>query len=252
MNKGNGFKDLAKWYQTPLGQVMYQEIHAQLRHYLPKLHGLSLVQLGTYTDQEWLDASTILHKFVINFADPDLPGDVYAKPADLPIANSSVDVVFIPHILAFSGDPASILTEVDRILVPEGHMVIIGFNPISLWGLARYLKPNRVPWTGKFISAYRVHKYLHTLGYSIQEYHSFLYRPPVENPHIFRNLISMETIGQAVLPLPGGAYLIIAKKQVVGLTRIKPIWRFKNLVLGRRHTAPSTNGVAFRKNTGGK
>lgn len=227
---------------------MYREVHHQLQLHLPQLHGLCLVQLGIYTTQTWLESSTILHKFILNFADPDLPGDVYAKPLELPIANSSVDVVFMPHILAFTENPERLLAEVDRILVPEGHLILIGFNPFSLWGLARLFKSKQsVPWSGKFLSALTVRKILTHLGFQIIEHENFLYRPPLENEKLFHKLKPLEAIGNAILPIPGGAYILIARKKVHGLTRIKPIWSFRNLVLGRRLGEASTDGAAFRK-----
>ncbi|MCN4144869.1 MAG: class I SAM-dependent methyltransferase [Thiohalomonas sp.] len=54
---------------------------------------------------------------------------------NLGIQNQSVDVVILAHTLEFEMNPQQILREVDRILVPEGKAVFLGFNPFSLWGL---------------------------------------------------------------------------------------------------------------------
>jgi hypothetical protein len=37
--------------------------------------------------------------------------------------------------LELARDPHHALREVERVLVPEGRVVISGFNPASLWGL---------------------------------------------------------------------------------------------------------------------
>ena len=47
----------------------------------------------------------------------------------------SLDLVVLPHALELARDPHLTLREVERVLVPEGRVVIAGFNPASLWGL---------------------------------------------------------------------------------------------------------------------
>jgi SAM-dependent methyltransferase len=53
----------------------------------------------------------------------------------LPFPNQSLDLVLLPHTLELARDPHDTLREVERVLVPEGRVVIVGFNPASLWGL---------------------------------------------------------------------------------------------------------------------
>ena len=50
----------------------------------------------------------------------------------LPFASQSIDLVVLPHALEFSDDPHQILREVERVLIPEGQVIICGFNPASL------------------------------------------------------------------------------------------------------------------------
>jgi SAM-dependent methyltransferase len=57
---------------------------------------------------------------------------------ELPFATHSIDLVVMPHILEFAPDPHQVLREVERVLVPEGHVVITGFNPASMWGLRQF------------------------------------------------------------------------------------------------------------------
>ena len=53
----------------------------------------------------------------------------------LPFPQHSVDLVVLPHSLELARDPHQTLREVERVLVPEGRVVIAGFNPASLWGM---------------------------------------------------------------------------------------------------------------------
>ena len=61
--------------------------------------------------------------------------DLLTEPAALPFAAASLDLLLLPHTLELSLDPHATLREVERVLVPEGRVVISGLNPASLWGL---------------------------------------------------------------------------------------------------------------------
>lgn len=60
---------------------------------------------------------------------------LYAEPLALPFAPQSLDLLVLPHALEASPDPHAVLREAERVLVPEGRVVIIGFNPLSAWGV---------------------------------------------------------------------------------------------------------------------
>ena len=64
---------------------------------------------------------------------------LWAEPEALPFPNASLDLVVLPHTLELSVDPHMALREVERVLVPEGRVVIAGLNPLSLWGLRQRL-----------------------------------------------------------------------------------------------------------------
>ena len=77
----------------------------------------------------------------------------------LPFASASLDLVVLPHVLEFLPDPHQMLREVERVLIPEGQVVIAGFNPLSLWGLRRYRPAQReglFPWNGNYLSVLRL------------------------------------------------------------------------------------------------
>jgi ubiquinone/menaquinone biosynthesis C-methylase UbiE len=60
---------------------------------------------------------------------------LFTHSVALPFAANSLDLVVLPHTLELSLDPHATLREVERVLVPEGRVVISGLNPASLWGL---------------------------------------------------------------------------------------------------------------------
>ena len=122
---------LEAWYAGRLGALLWEQERAQLAALIPNLFGYHVVQLGSLgadRDQDLLGLCRIPHRIVLDPVRRTGIGLV-AAPDALPIASDSVDVVLLPHTLEFVDDPHQVLREVDRVLVAEGHTVILGFNP---------------------------------------------------------------------------------------------------------------------------
>jgi hypothetical protein len=130
-------------------------------------------------------------------------------------------------VLEFCSDPHGVLREVDRTLVPEGHVIIIGFNPISFMGLRRLAARNRgsAPWRGRYYTAWRVRDWLQLLGYDVLDTVSAGFRPPLRQAGLLRRLRAMETLGARFWPILGGAFVILARKRVATLTPLRPRWK---------------------------
>ncbi len=64
---------------------------------------------------------------------------VWCDLLDLPFEAQSVDLLVMPHTLEFARDPHRLLREAERVLVPEGQLIILGFNSLSLWGARQSL-----------------------------------------------------------------------------------------------------------------
>ena len=56
---------------------------------------------------------------------------------NLPLTDDSIDVMLIHHLLDFSDSIQEILHEVSRVVMPMGHVVLMGFNPVSMWGFGK-------------------------------------------------------------------------------------------------------------------
>lgn len=239
------FAQINEWYQTPLGEELASAIADRLEPTLTRLFGYHLLQLGIPDRPEWVSKSPIPHKICvlpdINIM-PALGADnLFAEFSKLPFANGSIDVVLMPHILSYVRDPQEVISEVERILVPEGHLIIIGFNPFSLWGFGRLFMQmkKQAPWCNPYISTFRLRKYLSDFGFELIHLHSFFFRPPVNNDKALKKLLFLETIGRLCWPYPGGAYIFVAKKQLTIVTKIRPIWQFKHIIVGKNVAQPS-------------
>jgi len=237
-------KNLRAWYNRPVGQMLLAEERELLDEILPTLFGYHIVQVGCLLGDDLMASSRIPHHVV---RDPDGDGETlrpeaYVYPDATPIASGAIDVVLLPHTLEFERDPHQILREADRMLIPEGHVVILGFNPWSLWGLWRLLRGRRgkvAPWCGDFLSIPRLHDWLALLGFDIVMVRRHFFRPPMQRRVVMRRMNFMETIGGRCWPGLCGAYVLVAKKRVVTLTPTKASWQpRRNLVGGL--AGPST------------
>lgn len=246
-----------EWYAYGLGQALAQEEQKVLAETLPTLFGYHLVQVGRFMDTGYLKESYIRHKIVTGFdaKDNGFAPDMYALPSQLPVQSDSVDVVILPHTLELDSDPHQVLREAERVLVPEGHVVVLVFNPWSWWGIRRLLSFGRkksMPWCGRFISPMRAKDWLELLGFEVCSVKTFFHRPPIKNRNMLRRLRFIERFGQRLWPAFGGVTLYVAKKRVIKLTPIMPRWRRGRLLApGLIETRESLNNcVAPQQDSG--
>ncbi|MET0004908.1 MAG: class I SAM-dependent methyltransferase [Candidatus Thiodiazotropha sp.] len=159
--------------------------------------------------------------------------DLQADSHHLPLASDSVDGVVLPHTLDFTADPHQVLREVERVLIPEGKVLLCGFNPWSQWGLWRLLRLRSatIPWCGHFFSGKRIQDWFSLLGFELEEVVYLHFRPPVSNSPIMHRLAFMERLGKRIYPLFGGVYVILAVKREVTMTPLRSKWRVKKRVL---------------------
>lgn len=167
--------------------------------------------------------------------------DVRLCHEELPFACESIDLLLLPHVLEFSGNPHQILREVERVLMPEGNLLISGFNPYSLWGLRRKLGPKQgYPWCGDFIALKRLKDWLALLGLVVVEERYTAYAPPFHRSATLARCRFMEVAGDHRWAGSGGVYFLHAIKRVPGMRLIQPKWN-KKLVGSLLPVAPRMN-----------
>src|SRR6266850_2867754 len=214
---------LQDWLATPLGQYLLEKEQAYLDDVTPDIFGFHALQLGM-SSVDLLRESRIAHRMRI--ADAGIP-DLYAKCHELPLATQSIDLVVLPHVLEFAAKPHEILREVDRVMMPEGRLVILGFNPWSLWGLRSAVGFSRdaFPWNGRFVSLLRVKDWLALLGFDVSAGRLVAYAPPFESAKLRRRFGFMEPAGDRWWAVGGAVYLLQAIKRVHGMRLLTPAWQ---------------------------
>ena len=170
---------------------------------------------------------------------------LYAEPENLPLDRQSVDLLILPHVLECSNNPHQVLREAERVLVPEGRLVITGFNPWSLWGAHE-----RIPGLDPMVpvpahmqlSLGRLKDWFKLLSLELDRGHFGCYVPPCLTEKWLDRWSFMEAAGDRWWPVCGAVYVVSAVKRVVGVRAIGPAWKKKKrrvrraAVVARRHT----------------
>lgn len=233
LSDADGLAGLSEWYETPLGKAYENVELSSVREVISTLFGFHLLLVSPPWGASPLGASRIGHRIVMPRTPHATAGLVGAAQA-LPISTDALDVVILPHTLEFVERPHEVLREVDRCLIPEGHVLILGFNPYGLWGLWRLLYGwrRRAPWTGRFISQTRVRDWLALLGFDTVACTPLFFRPPLQGGFALQRLEVLDRLARRGWPIPAAGYQLLARKRVVGLTPIRPRWRPRRSLLG--------------------
>jgi SAM-dependent methyltransferase len=224
------WSQLQTWYRSELGQQLAANEAELLAETLPNLFGYHLLQLGRLCTEDWLASSRVSHAAIIDFQPPLTDTDerrLFGLPDQLPIQTDSVDVMVLPHTLEFSLRPHAVLREAERVLIPEGHLVMLVFNPRSIWLLWRWMFGwrRKIPWCGHFLSTARIRDWMELLGFEVIQVQGYFYRPPLQGRHVMHRLGVLERLGRRAWPMLGAGNLIVARKRVVTMTPIRPRWR---------------------------
>lgn len=150
---------------------------------------------------------------------------------ELPFASQSIDLVVMPHVLEYADEPHQVLREVDRVLVPEGQVVITGFNPSSLWGarqsLCRVGASPFLPRAGQFIRLPRIKDWLKLLSFEVNRGRFGCYVPWVHTQRWLDRWAFLEKVGDRWWPVLGSLYLLTAIKRVRGMRLVGAVRKRK-------------------------
>ncbi|MEM7251164.1 MAG: class I SAM-dependent methyltransferase [Pseudomonadota bacterium] len=238
------------WFSRLPGQHILASELEVMAELLPDLFGYHLLFVGASPYVTLVESSRIQFASFIDTRIDTGPAPatavgtalpmVHASADDLPVSGDSIDVVVMPHVIEFQERPHDALREAERVLVPDGHLVLAGFNPFGFMGFWRALKRRREqPWNGQFFSLRRVKDWLALLGFDIVKVQHRFFRPPVGSERLLAKVGALEKIGQRGWPYLGGTYVILARKRLTTVTPIRTRWRPRRLVsVGLAEPAP--------------
>jgi SAM-dependent methyltransferase len=230
-------QSLSEWFTTPQGGYVLAREQAYFDRTVSDIFGYNALQLGL-PEHDFLHSSRI----PLRFCGADQAGaKVRLCDDELPFACDSFDLVLLPHVLEFAEHPHQILREAERVLMPEGQLIISGFNPRSLWGMHRVLgRRQGYPWRGHFIALPRLKDWLALLGFEVVGGRFAAYAPPFHQIKWLERFAFMEAAGDRWWAVSGGVYFVHAIKRVHGMRLIKPQWN-EGLVSKLLPVAPKMN-----------
>jgi len=227
--------ELASWLQTPPGQCLLHWEQQQIDQAVTDVFGYHALQLG-WPQLQGLRANRMPHRWLASgAAQGDAVPAVGAGAAlhcdfdALPFPNQSLDLVLLPHALELSHDPHLTLREVERVLVPEGRVMILGFNPASMWGLRQRVGRARgavalggrralfLPRAGEMLGYWRLRDWLRLLSFEVEGGRFGCFRPPYKSTRWLERSAWMEGVGERWWPVFGAAYFLVAVKRVRGM-----------------------------------
>jgi len=246
---------LHDWFAAPPGRYLLSWERVQLDLAVADLFGYHALQLGL-SELDALSANRMPHRWLATTT-PAPRAAVVTDFSALPFPASSLDLVVLPHSLELARDPHATLREVERVLVPEGRVVICGLNRISLWGLRqrRAFLYRRLGF-GKlflpqeeFIGYWRLRDWLRLLGFEVEIGKFGCYRPALASEKWLHRFAWMDWLGQRWWPIFGAVYFLVAVKRVRGVTLLSPAWRASRAVAAAPVSIAGSAGLNHRSET---
>ena len=247
---------MTDWLKTPPGEYLLAWEREQFDQAVSDIFGYHALQLG-FAELDTLRANRMPHKWLATASLNQSPDNQTAAGASssrqnsqpvtamvtdagaLPFPANSLDLLVLPHTLELNLDPHATLREVERVLVPEGRVVISGLNPTSLWAMRqrrgrfyqRYGHSDLfLPDAGEFIGYWRLRDWLRLLNFEVESGRFGCYRPAFETDKWLSRFEWMDKAGRRWWPIFGAVYFLVAVKRVRGMRLLEPAWKTRKSV----------------------
>lgn len=238
-----------QWFATELGRELLAQEQRLIDAELTDLFGYHLLQLGFDSEvplfgecrvQRCFQAGPVLpvnclpvncllanNLQVKSATSENTPAFVQCAFEELPFDSESLDGVIVHHVLEFASNPHAVLRELHRVTRPQGRILVVGFNPWSLFGvrmLAGRLQRDSL-WHNHLLSAARVSDWLELLGFSVQQTQFGFHRLPFDRTAHWLSVGADSPWSAGLRQVPMGAvYVLSAIKQRLATTPQKPLW----------------------------
>lgn len=208
------------FWNSNLGKEVFRVEAELLAPIMENLRGYHLLNVGSCPASLLLEKCTIKHKIEWrpNFATAEHTSCLIADPSQLPLPDDSMDIVLLHHTLEFFERPHALLKEATRVTHPKGELILLGFNPRSLWGLTQFLpkslqaEPLRVLKSASFISQSKLLDWFEFLDLKQEERHLFFHRPPCNHQKTLEKLTKLDQQIDKKNWSLAGVYLLRIKK----------------------------------------
>lgn len=206
------------WFSSPFANGILEAQRRCCETHLSSLSGYRLAHLGVSPGHDLVDCFALRHCFKLtakeaeHHASPEVAGIVDFEA--LPLPSEAIDIVVLHHVLDFSPRPHEVLNEAARAVTAGGHLVIVAFNPLTLFGLAKWpgvlLNTNPI-WRYHSLRLSRLADWLTLLGFELVQHHRGYSEPVALRDFAGRARGLVDVQGKAF-------YMLVARKRVAPLT----------------------------------
>ena len=219
---------LNAWFMTELGQRLLTEEQRKINQVLSSRIVRCLLQLDMGVYRPLFDTHTVGCGILCSTLPNRAPCPVICcHPEHLPIEPESVDLIILHHVLDYCDNPYDTLREAAQALVPGGQMILLSFNPWSLWGLRGLLerRSGRLPWCARFMPFFRLHDGLQVLGLSVEERDVIMYGWPLSPRPWHKYIVWLAYLYRRLFYALGAVNVIVVRKRVPGVIPLAQRWQ---------------------------
>ena len=214
--------DLRDFYNSKLGRLAQRLIAAKLSHVIQPQN--DQVSMGLGFASPYLPQTLSLEAPCFSFmlarqgvVQWPISGPVacaLVDEFDLPLLESTVDLVLVVHGLEFSENPQEMLIEIWRVLAPQGKLVLVVPNRRGLWAAS-----DRSPFGyGQPFSRPQLSRLLREAQFTPISWAQALVAPPFKSVSALKTAPAIEKLGMGGL---SGVIIVEAIKQVYAFSTAK-------------------------------
>ena len=240
------FSNWDDWVKTPLGSWLLKQEQYWMDQSLEDIFGYNAIQIGP-SQLDCLRSNRIQCKARLCFSSGSIErindvNTILVSQEVLPFQSQTIDLLVLSHVLEVVQNPHQFLREVERVLIPEGKLIICGFNPVSLWSIKKNLNQiHLVNGVKNWISIGRLKDWCELLNLKIVGGQYSTYLPPLNSEKWIKRLQWMETAGPRWWPTAGAVYYLTAIKRSSCLNLVGPKkWSSPKF---KKHTAASLGKI---------
>jgi len=179
------------FYETPQGKLLQQREETYLKRSITVSCKQTVLQIGALEwESSFIDCS-LYQKYSILDSKAQGCADavkICGKSYLLPIQSETVDLVILPHLLEFDKNRFQTMREIERVLKPEGEVIIINLNPLNMGVRLQFLWDKKLSktWQGYFIKRSRMADWLKLLNFEIKTTSEFTIDSILSSPEKFK------------------------------------------------------------------
>ena len=211
---------LSQWYRTSVGQELLSAEIDLISRAISGRFGSMMVQLDSGAHEPLFEKRLFGAGTLVSQLENRAPCPVVcARPESLPFEPESIDMLLMHHTLDICDNPYQVIREGAIALKPGGVLIVLGFNPYSLWGLRALLQGRGEGagiWHSRFLRSGRVEDWMHLLDFELERHEKHLFYPPYRRPAWLQRLNFGGRVQRRLLPFTGAVYLLVGYKQVLG------------------------------------